>query len=162
MFRNHPHSIYIYPEQPHPSSTHCKNKEKLVSVMVIGLMRKKGEKILDSNLGPLNSRQGPYNYTTMYMVSGHHSNMFSLISPYQRRQSKSPGVKSLVLIHSACPYKNYAPKYSQPPPSVNYFSYLVCNYLVCNFLLICHLSCRSMWCTYSQLAQETFSVSLLR
>ena len=44
MSGSHPHSIYIYPEQPHSSSTHCKNKKKIISVKVIGLMRKE-EKI---------------------------------------------------------------------------------------------------------------------
>ena len=34
---------------------------------------------------------------------------------------------SLVLIHSACPYKNYAPKCSQFPHKLVCFFYLVCN-----------------------------------
>ena len=56
--------------------------------MVIGLMRKKEKKFhpQDSNLGPL--ELGPYNCTTMHMVSGHHGKTFSSISHNQRGQSK--------------------------------------------------------------------------
>ena len=85
-------------------------------------MRKKGA-TRDSNQGPLGLQARSSIITTasgtMYnMVSGHHSNTFSW---NQRRQSRFLRVKSPVLIHSACPYKNYAPKSSQPPPPVNYF-----------------------------------------
>ena len=80
----------------------------------------------DSNQGPLDSRRDPYNCTTMYMVSGHHSNTFSSISPNQRRQSKICSVKCLVLIHSVCRKKIMSFK-----PPVNYSLYfffcLVCN-----------------------------------
>ena len=49
----------------------------------------------------------------------------------QRRESKIPAVKYRVLIHSACPCKNYAPKCSQPPHKLDYLSksfYIVCNF----------------------------------
>ena len=51
-----------------------------------------------------------------------------------RCESKFPKVKSLVLIHSACPYKNYAPRCSQHPCELFFyiFFYLVFNYLVFN------------------------------
>ena len=56
------------------------------------------------------------------------------ITLIQRRDLKICSVKCLVLIHSACPYKNYVPKYSQP--SMNYFctfsTYLVCNLCAAN------------------------------
>ena len=39
----------------------------------------------------------------------------SAIILIQRRESKMPAVKYRVLIHSACPCKNYAPKCSQTP-----------------------------------------------
>ena len=42
------------------------------------------------------------------------------ISLIQRRESKIPAIKFLVLIHSACPYKNYAPKCSQFPHKLDY------------------------------------------
>ena len=116
--------VYTYTWNSHTQAPPTvKIKIKLISVMIIGLMRTKRRKnppgIWTRDLW--NSRRDPYNCTTMYMVSGHHSNTFSSISPNQRRQSKFPTAKSLVLIHSACVYKNYVPKYSQPP--VNYFSY---------------------------------------
>ena len=72
IVRKSPHSICMYPlEKPHPSSTHCKK----VSV-IIGLMRKKIEKILPGiwTWDQVRSLQ-------LYMVSGHHSNTFSSISP---------------------------------------------------------------------------------
>ena len=40
-----------------------------------------------------------------------------------RRESKFPKVKSLVLTHSACPCKNYLPKYSPTPQTlINYIN----------------------------------------
>ena len=51
---------------------------------------------------------------------------FTLI---RRRESTIPKVKPLVLTYSACPYKNYVPRWSQKPQELfNY--YLVCIYLV--------------------------------
>ena len=38
----------------------------------------------------------------------------------QRRESKFFQVKSLVSTHSACPCKNYVPKYSQTPHELDY------------------------------------------
>ena len=38
-----------------------------------------------------------------------------------RRESKFFQVKSLVLTHSACPCKNYVPKYSQTAHELDYF-----------------------------------------
>ena len=38
----------------------------------------------------------------------------------QKRESKFFQVKSLVSIHSACPCKNYVPKYSQTPHELDY------------------------------------------
>ena len=41
-----------------------------------------------------------------------------------RRESKFPKVKSLVLTHSACPCKNYLPKYSPTPQTlINYINF---------------------------------------
>ena len=74
-------------------------------------MRKKKEKKFHSGFKPGTSRTpGEILTTAPHMVSGHHSNTFSSISPNQRRQSKIFSAKCLVLIHSACPYKNYAHK----------------------------------------------------
>ena len=52
-----------------------------------------------------------------------------------RHESKFPKIKSLVSTHSACPYKNYAPRCSQPPCELFFyiFFYLVFNYLVFNY-----------------------------
>ena len=87
--------------------------------MIIGKKRRKNS-TQDLNQGPL-ELQVRYNCTTMYTVSGYHSNTISSISPNQRRQSKFPRVKSLVLIHSTCPYKNYVPKYSQTPHELFFY-----------------------------------------
>ena len=46
------------------------------------------------------------------------------VTSIQRRESKFFQVKSLVSIHSACPCKNYLPKYSQTPYELDYlFNY---------------------------------------
>ena len=39
----------------------------------------------------------------------------SAVTLIQRRKSKIPAIKLRVLIHFACPSKNYTPKYSQKP-----------------------------------------------
>ena len=47
------------------------------------------------------------------------------VTSIQRRESKFFQVKSLVSTHSACPCKNYVPKYSQTPHELDYlFNYL--------------------------------------
>ena len=53
------------------------------------------------------------NCTTMYMVSGHHSNTFSLISPNQRHQSKF--YKVINFSHPTCSYKNFPLNWSVVP-----------------------------------------------
>ena len=119
---NHPHSIYMYPEQPHPSSTHCRNEKKN---WCNGNWPNEEKKRKNSTPGTRtwdlwNSRQGPYNCTTMYMISGHHSNMLSSISPNQRGRSKF--YKYKVIFHTlTSPYKNFPLKWSVAPDTFSCF-----------------------------------------
>ena len=49
----------------------------------------------------------------------HMENTLGAITLILRRESKIPSVKLLVLLDSACPCKNYAPKCSQFPHELN-------------------------------------------
>ena len=58
-----------------------------------------------------------------HMASLYKHNMGKLqraVTLIVRCESKICPVKSLVLTHSACPYKNYLPKYSQTPHELDY------------------------------------------
>ena len=94
---NHLCSIYIYPEQPHPSSTH--SKKILKNDDNWPNEEKEGKKFHPGfeprTSGTPGEELDPYNCTIMHMVSGHHRNMFSSISPNQRHQSNSTNTKLL-------------------------------------------------------------------
>ena len=49
-----------------------------------------------------------------------------------RCESKICPVKSLISTHSACPCKNYPPKYSQTPHELDYLFKFAFFFLVCN------------------------------
>ena len=51
----------------------------------------------------------------MALLYKHMENTLGAIALILRRESKIPSVKLVVLLHSACPSKNYAPKCSQFP-----------------------------------------------
>ena len=125
--------VYTYTQKSYSQAPlTVKIKNKIISVMIIGLMRLKNRKKIPPGIwiwDLWNSRQGPYNRTTMYMVSGHHSNTSSLISPNQRCQSKFYRCKVINFSHSTCSYKDFPLKWSIIPHAF----YLFFFYLACNF-----------------------------
>ena len=52
----------------------------------------------------------------------HMGKLQSAITLIQRRESKIPSIKFLVLTYSACSCKNYGPKCSQKPHELNYLN----------------------------------------
>ena len=113
--------VYTYTRNSYtqaPPAIKMKKRKRLISVMTIG---KKEEKYFAPRIQTWdlwNSRWGPYNCTTMYMVSGHHSNTFSSVSPNQKRQSKFYKYFS----HSTCSYKNFPLMWSIAPVSQEIWS----------------------------------------